>query len=225
MATHKAQTKTYAISAPQLYKGAVNACKRAKASTSESDVREHSMAAVLQACTALEGLINELAQLTRKALTFPSNRQLRTFADLLCQAEDAHCPVRLKYQMALASLVGYTFKKDRDPYRDFDLLFSVRDRLMHHRLEGLEDPHKLVDRLHEIGLCDERGADPSAAWFETALTVPTAIWACNAAAKMAAAIRKAFTIATEDLGVETPAKLSAVFVTGFEPVADEEPER
>jgi hypothetical protein len=173
-----------------------------------TETLDNSLTAVLMACAALEGYINESFALIREGPGMKKcPERAKAFADILQEAEDSRGSTRLKYQMGLAVLTGKPFAKGTPPYQDFDLLFSIRDELMHHKLEKLtEEPHKLVKRLRSKHLCaDDAGVKQS--WHGLVFTPATAKWACNTAVHMINTIQAAlFQCADEDSTV-TPLKL------------------
>ena len=181
--------------------------RAARENNHSTETLDNSLTAVLMACAALEGYINESFALISEGPGMKKcPERAKTFADIIQEAESSRGSTRLKYQMGLAVLTGKPFPKGEYPYQDFDLLFSIRDELMHHKLEKLtEEPHRLVQRLRSKHLCaDDGGVKQS--WHGLVFTPATAKWACNTAADMINTIQAALhQCACEDAKV-TPLK-------------------
>lgn len=183
-----------------------------------AETLDNALTAVIMACAALEGYINESFALIREGPGMKScPERAKAFADILEDIESSRGSTRLKYQIGLAILTGTPFRKGEYPYQDFDLLFAVRDELMHHKLEKLtQEPHKLVKRLRSKRLfADDGGVKQSS--HGLVFTPATAKWACNTAVAMINTIQIAlFNCAAEDKNL-TPLKFwSAITQTRIE---------
>jgi hypothetical protein len=54
----------------------------------------------------------------------------KTFGDILQEIENFRGSSRIEYQMRITVPTGELFDKGRYPFQDFDLLFSIRNKLM-----------------------------------------------------------------------------------------------
>jgi hypothetical protein len=191
----------YISSSGALFATAKRAYNRAAhESNHPTEKLDNALTSVLLACAALEGYINESFAIIREGPGMKTCPECaRAFADILQEIETSRGSTRLKYLMGLAVLTGKTFPKGEHPYQDFDLLFSIRDELMHHKLEKFtEEPHKLVARLRAKRLCKGDGSVKQS-WHGLVFTPDTARWACNTAADMMNTVQAAlFSCASED---------------------------
>ena len=169
-------------------------------------VLENSVSSILLSCAATEAFINETSSLMaeKPGITagFP---KAKAFAEILSEAEAARTSIRLKYQLALVTLIGRTFDKGSQPYQDFDLLFKIRDELMHYKLEKTsETPHRLVQamRARKLGREDSKGT-----WMQQVATPKAAWWACNTAVEMINTIQNALADAAEGSSPASPIRV------------------
>jgi hypothetical protein len=120
------------------------------------------LSVVLFAAMTIEAFLNELAFLAE------GDSRVRALDDALSEVEDSRGSIRLKLVMATVAL-GKPIDKGSEPYQSFNLLFQVRDALVHLKPkvrnliggEGMQ-PAKLLGDLRARGLIgDPRGQD----WF------------------------------------------------------------
>lgn len=205
--------KNYVFSAGRLFAIAIRAYQRTvEENINAEETMAHAMTAVLLACAALEGYINETATHIHETVTRICNdprietvpELVRTFAKTLDEIERSHSSTCCKYLKGLEILTGEPFNKGQRPYQDFDLLFSIRDCLMHHKLEEISNgPHEIVKCLRSRKLCTEEG-DVKQSWHERVFTPATAKWACNTAVDMINSIQAALSIAFMDKDKRIP---------------------
>lgn len=157
-----------------------------------STVMDNSITAILLSCAALEGYINETSALLNEMPDMTEGKpKAKAFADILSEAEANRASIRLKYLLALPILTGETFDKGANPYQDFDLLFAIRDEIMHYKLEKVtNEPHRIVKRMRTKGLTKETPGSPST-WLVKIATAEAARWACNTAAIMINSVQRA----------------------------------
>ena len=130
---------------------------------------------------------------------FRASPQMDTFAQAVEETEVSRGSVRLKYILAKAILTGEAYNKGGQPYQDFDLLFSLRDALVHMKPERIpllredEEPRtdKLIRRLSARAACGSQGPRTKSSWVDRVATHSVARWACNTAADMVASIAAA----------------------------------
>lgn len=201
----------YISSAGALHATAKRAYHRAaQEGNHPTETEDNSLAAVLLACATLEAYINETFMLIHEMpQLLAESERARTFTDILHEIEDSRGSTRLKYLMGLATLTGKPFRKGDYPYQDFEILFSIRDELMHHKLEKISDePHRIVKKLRSKGVCaEDNGVRRS--WHGLVFTPATAKWACNTAADMINTIQAALFAAADQEKMVTPLKFLA----------------
>jgi len=140
---------------------------------------ESALVALLFSAATLEGYISEVAFLSGAVDTLAAHQSLTSLSSLVDEIEDSRGSVRLKYLMARAALHGRPFDKGAKPYQDFDLLFRLRDAIVHLKPDTLTgSPQKLLEQLRSRGLVD-LPQDGAAVWMLTIATPEVARWACE----------------------------------------------
>jgi hypothetical protein len=161
------------------------------------------LVAVVFAAASLEGFINELAALApqHQSETMPPIGQ---FATLAAEADAGRASTKLKFQLAFLVFDGQPLDHGRQPYQDFDLLFAVRNEIIHLK----EDPiyptvpggeptlPKIARRLdsRRVKLNLPKTVNPLTGdyidgSFVSLLSTPeVAKWACETAANMVQAV-------------------------------------
>jgi hypothetical protein len=157
--------------------------------------------AVVFAAVSLEAFINELGALAETAP--PSDPpQIRAFASLLRTVEESHGATRLKFALAGQVFRGMPYDTGAEPFQSFDLLFSLRDAIVHLQSERLQfdgegrltrSSHtRVLERLRSQKILAEYdpsayvGASPS--WISLLSTRAVARWACNVASDVVMAV-------------------------------------
>jgi hypothetical protein len=121
-------------------------------------------------------------------------------ARLIQEVEAARGSVALKYQVAKLALSGVVYEKGAQPYQDFDLLFKLRNAIVHMDAEPVTaTPHKTI-RLIDKKLCRPLGADEEVNWVQHIATPATGIWACNSALLMVLSLCESARCAVPSLG-------------------------
>jgi hypothetical protein len=187
---------TININAGILHRLAPLASDRTDGSLDEAQqIDMDTIVAVVFSAVAREAFINELAATASRC---PKNDPhcVKTFASLLSEAEQAKATIRFKYELVRILLKSYD--KGSKLYEDFDLLFSVRDTVIHLKTNDTEfdtagaieslSHSKLLKRFRawnihaDIDVAQFVAAAPSLLqWFSTRAV---ARWACNVAAEM-----------------------------------------
>jgi hypothetical protein len=140
---------------------------------------ESALVALLFSAATLEGYISEVAFISRAVDKLAAHPPLASLLSLVDEVEDSRGSVRLKYLMARVALHGRPFDKGAKPHQDLDLLFRLRDAVVHLKPDNLTgSPQKLLEQLRSRGLVDlpEEGA---AVWMLTIATPEVARWACD----------------------------------------------
>jgi len=185
----------YFMSSGVLYRMATRAYQRTKAAPSHTTRgQDDALTALLFAAATLEAFIAELAHHAEAGTQL--SRVLSPAASLsgvLDEAESSRGSVRLKYLMAKAILSGRPYEKGHAPYQEFDLLFTIRDAILHHKPEKItQDPHKIVAALAPRGLCEREEPHVKSNWLHQVTTRSVARWACNVVRDMVASLRQHF---------------------------------
>jgi len=197
------------------YGGLLATAKRAYAraareNTTMTGRQDNALTAALLSCATLEGYINESFALIREGPGMKiCPERAKSFANILHEIESSRGSIRLKYLMAHTVLTGHPFAKGEYPFQDFELLFSIRNELMHHKLEKITE-HRLVERLRAKHLCSNGGGKNNS-WREIVFTPATAKWAVNTAVEMINTIQTAlFSCASEGSEVTPLTSWSAI---------------
>ena len=185
----------YFLNSGVLYGIATCAYERTKTAPSDTTTnQDDALTAVLFAAATLEAFIMELtlsAEMGTKLSRVPS--LVAPFASVLDEAESSRGSVRLKYLLAKAVLSGQPYEKGLQPYQDFDLLFTIRDAIVHYKPQKItQDPHKIVAALAARGLCEPEEPHVKSSWLHQITTRAVARWACNVVRDMVASLREHF---------------------------------
>ncbi|MGB2985248.1 MAG: hypothetical protein WBE26_05140, partial [Phycisphaerae bacterium] len=114
-----------------------------------------------------------------------------SLAAALEEVESSRGSVKLKYLMAKTILSGRPYDKGRQPWQDFDLLFSIRDAIVHNKPQKMgQDTHKIVAALASRGLCERETPTVKSSWLSRITTRSVARWACNVVRDMEASLRE-----------------------------------
>ncbi|MGB2984816.1 MAG: hypothetical protein WBE26_02945 [Phycisphaerae bacterium] len=178
-----------------LYRIAQKAYERTASAESDTAPDQlDALTALLFSAATLEAFIMELALLSENgARTCPAPSPVHLLAPILQETEVSHGSVRLKYLLAKAILSGQAYDKGGRPYQDFDLLFTIRDAIVHLKPDEIkEKPHKIVARLSSRGLCEKENPKSRSTWLHHITTRAVARWACNVMRDMEDSIRDSF---------------------------------
>lgn len=163
-------------------------------------------AAILSA-TALEGFVNELAELASASAPLEKDHQrLITLGEVLDGLEQSRASIDAKFWVAKWILSGTNYDKGQKPYQDLKTLIGLRNAILHLKSDPLE-----VEKGHEL---DNTPSTPSkkppcvrvlvtkgvasdfrgvhASWVSLVSTRAVARWSCHTAAAMAQSILEHF---------------------------------
>lgn len=213
MSLEKTSKKSYIFNNVNVFLGAA---RRAYGRTVRRNIvgrqpPEDAFTAILLSCVALEAYINETSMLINaKPDMVQDVPKVKAFASVLSEAESGRSSIRLKFLLALALLKGETFDKGASPYQDFDLLFVIRDDLMHYKLEAIteSEPHKIIKRMSAKKLCEPKQARADS-WAVHIATPDAARWACNTAVDMINTIQTALSDEAKKQNGVTPLQFMA----------------
>jgi hypothetical protein len=151
-------------------------------------------------CNRLEAFINELGVLAARAL--PTDPPTVTgLGSMLGDIEDSRGTTKLKYMAAAIAFRGRTYDKGCEPFQSMELLFRVRDAIVHLKSEQLEFDERgsatwsshtwVLEKLRSKSVLAEHdpfeyvGTSPT--WLSLLNTRAVARWACNVASQIALA--------------------------------------
>ena len=124
----------------------------------------------------------------------PEPDSIKTFADMVFEAEAQHKPLDYKFTLASTAFTGEDYNKGAQPYQDFDILMDLRNAIVHFKpLDQLTrneegfwvfSPPPVVRRLESRNVTAEFANNTSAAWILHLSTRAVARWSCNTASEM-----------------------------------------
>jgi hypothetical protein len=175
-----------------LYLVAKKAYERTTSAPSDTAFdQDEALVAILFSAATLEAFINEFDLFANISsnLLYP-HAMLRFLAQVLSEIETSRGSVRLKYLLAKSVLSGVPYEKGKKPYQDFDLLFRIRDEIVHMRPDKIKrEPHKIIAALSARGLCAKDDPHVKSTWLSQIKTRAVARWACNVVRDMVASIK------------------------------------
>ncbi len=188
----------YFLNSNILFCQARKAYLRTKGAPSEdAGQQDDALSAILFSAAALEAWIAELGLLTRMTV-LPTSPTLAALGQAIEDIENSRGSVRLKYHIAMTLLTGKGYDRGAQPYQDFDLLFSLRDALVHMKPEKIAEPasertrtERLVKRLSSVAACVPQEKPGVSSWLSKMNTRSVARWACNTAKSVQDSVRGA----------------------------------
>lgn len=159
--------------------------------------------AIIFSAAAAEGFINELASCLidgADAAFIPAD--LTQFAQTIQSLESTHKSTLIKYSQGWHTLAKRPIDETQNPYRDLELLFGLRDMIIHPKARNQAGPpkgrpggrratHKMPDlvvKFQKMGLATRSHKDVGMSWFSALQTDKMADWACKASFHMIVAI-------------------------------------
>jgi len=141
---------------------------------------------IILAAVALEGFLNDLEHHGDWVTTLQGSPVASNLARVLSEAERGRASSLLKIDLAHLVLTGTLPDKGSQRYQDIQLLFNVRNRLVHAKPEVLqyaeagEQPEypDIVKRFVSRGVIP-LPTNPSIGWTEYVLVPPVAAWSYN----------------------------------------------
>jgi hypothetical protein len=94
---------------------------------------DQGLIAIVFAASAFEAFINELDELAAGTGDTPGATEpiIALLSDVFKEAEACRASIRLKYLVAGTVITGKPFERGRQPWQDLDLLFKVRNAIVH----------------------------------------------------------------------------------------------
>ena len=177
-----AKTVIKSFSSGVLLRTAIQAFERIeetddKIETTHNDV----LVVILFAASAIEAFINEFGEI---ALTFhsPKNEDkiINQLVNVLKELEKAKESTRLKYQFVKFILSNQTYDKGKPPYEDLNLLFRLRNNIVHSKPTEITDkPEKITNTLIAKKLLKENNSNLIISWLSRISKRSVAKWAIN----------------------------------------------
>ncbi len=183
-------------SAGQLFFIAKQAYERTKDEKSDREPgKSEAIVSIIFAASCLEAFINELADMATEMPDLMNHPEsVQSFAEIMKEIEESKGSIRLKYLLTTLVFTGKTYKKNKQPYQDFSLLFRIRDSLMHLKPQDefkMSHGHivrvmtpKILEALQSkniLAIFDEKVV---ANWKSMISTQAVARWACNTAVEI-----------------------------------------
>lgn len=205
-----------------LFRIAREAYKRT--SHAKSDIypgQKDALVAIIFAASTLEAFINELADL---ALMSTNNTQkeklIQQFAEALHELENSNESTRLKFILSKLLISGQAYDKGAMLYQDFDLLFKLRNNIVHFKpIDLTGNPPKFLRAMETRQLLGKFAEDipkEAVGWISKICTRNTAKWACNVASNMITDLKESIESAPiENKGIQS---LLAFASNGYEKI-------
>ena len=145
------------------------------------------LSVILFAAMTVETFINELTELA--AQEGRRDDRMKALADALEEIEESRGSIRLKF-LTVGLALGTPIRKGEEPYQSFNLLFKVRDAVVHLRPyrhtfteTGVEaEPRRLLDELHrQRKLISDPTSRPAQSFLSMIATSALCYWSVNTA--------------------------------------------
>ena len=196
------------IQAPNLFQVAKEAYARMSGTPSDrSPWGIDALVVILFAATALEALINEVADLACTA-SLEDPPSVKAFGDLMKEIDKSRVSIEGKYLLAKWVLSGQAYDKGAQPYQDFTMLIKLRNAVAH--VKAFEDVRfeeetgisiqlpkpvrnleaKNILAVHDVPE-DLKHVPMSVSWIGLVCTRAVGRWACNAASAIALSLVEA----------------------------------
>lgn len=185
------------FNAGALHRVALAAYERGVRSGGSSPVGDQDfLVALVFSALAAEAFINEVAGLATDPFFHDSrvSPSIAALAAALAEVESQRGATELKIQIAFIVLTGQALPRDQAPLQDLHLLFSLRNALVHLKLdtrtgnteeELAANLPKLLEKLRPKGAAVPQPGVGLASWTTLTATPALARWACNTVAAVA----------------------------------------
>jgi hypothetical protein len=175
------------------------AYSRTQAAASDTEhIGNDALVAIVFSAAALEGFLNEMAELAgmdaiiSSTLHPPTPPSVAIYGRLAAKVEEGRGSITLKFLLARGLLNGELGDKGSSVYEDFRLLVELRNELVHlkpSRELKLDswggfylEPAKVIKRLRAKGVLAVGEGGAQLSWLPSICTRAAARWACNTAA-------------------------------------------
>ena len=166
------------LQAQAVYSLARRACDRA-IETQQGGRADDALTAVLLSAACLEAFVNELLAIATGVTHKPD--YLVALTDVLTEMERGRASVRSRLYTARFLLPGPSFVKGSQPYQDLDLLFAIRNHVLHLKPEMVPltgvSRKGLYQRLLSQGVVPQ--SEVRASTLSELQRIEVAMWACD----------------------------------------------
>lgn len=176
---------------PTITSTSVNLLSVARKAVNRSKTeRDQATVAILFSAAAIESCINDILEFSKFIDDDPRMESLHA---LLYEAEEQHARVGLKLQIICAVLRNAPLKRGERLYQDFELLFQLRNSVVHMRPDRGESDffthkrkqHKPSQTLIARGIISGKDAESASTWLDIVCSQAVAKWAYQAAVRVA----------------------------------------
>ncbi len=155
------------------------AIKSYESLTDNEKCQNNAIVSILMAVTALEANINELGEL---ALTLGNTEEFNNtivshLANVLSELENSHESTRLKIQLTKYTLTNEMYDKGKQPYQDLDLLFRLRNSIIHMKPSEEMKKNKIIKTLESKKILPPLKENSIVGWLTRVSTKNVARWA------------------------------------------------
>jgi hypothetical protein len=156
--------------------------------------KDQALVAILFSAAAVEGFLNDVMEFSAFA---KSDSQAESLHILLTDAEQQKAQISLKLQIISTVCRGKTLPRGEKLFQDFDLLFRLRNDLVHirpgkaksHFLGPTErGTHKSADQLIKRGIVSPQDVERAHNWLDVVADHSVAEWALGAAVDIATTV-------------------------------------
>jgi hypothetical protein len=164
--------------------------------------QSEALTAVVFSVTALEGFINEFADMASTSANWTAtDPRVATLAAIVGELDQSRASLEAKFWFAKWILSGTNYDKGRHPYQDFKLLIDLRNSLIHLKTDRIEDKPPFGTGSASSPAC-MRGLDARnltgvfegnthTSWVAKISTRAVARWSCDTTAAMGRSILEA----------------------------------
>lgn len=164
---------------------AKRAAGRARLAAESADRSHDSLAAILFACLALEGFVNELQIKCRIKGETEKDQKALDIAGLVEILEDEKTQLMQKLHI-IAMFAKSKHLKGSKPFQDAMLLVDIRNTIAHMKPSRMRTPPSIINKLVRKKLiAAERKGRPPEMWLGLVSTPDVADWAVEVACAMA----------------------------------------
>ena len=194
-----AKKTTWILDTGMLFKVACDSANSIQAPPRQGD-QASALVSIVFSVLTLEAFMNEMSEMMLFPL--PDKPQvISVLADFLQDAERSHASLESKFTLAKWILSKKKFDRGAEPYQDFSLLVSLRNDLVHFRVnDAFEEDYppsfineavplgkthqNLMDRFRTKNILAENVSGKTLSWTALVKTKAVAEWSCRTAAFM-----------------------------------------
>jgi hypothetical protein len=175
-------TKSMSFSSGVLFRTAIQAYERlATAEDDNTPAQNDAVVSILFSAATLEAYINELTELASISNSPKLNDEIiKQFLNVVSELEKSNESTRLKILFAKYIFTNQSYDKGRHPYQDLDLLFRLRNSIIHLKpSDDIAEPDKIIKSLESKKLLGIYKKGVIAGRLSKISTRAVARWAIN----------------------------------------------